>query len=250
MRQEITIRAFKATDDPIGCAEFVRNHRAILESFGITNVTTNNETWCTDTDTYVIVAESPTHGMVGGIRVEVSRGGRTLPIEEALFDLDHRIKPTISEYAKGGIGEVCGLWNSESFNSMGLPLLLSFAAVSISNQLGIKSLTCLVAHYTLRHALKVGFSLMEEVGDGGTFTYPIPSIKAIAMLIPDAVLLENAAPANRHKLFSLRIRPEQLREEHTGSIPLLVQYDLLIDRRVIPIQSYQAIQREWLKHSA
>ena len=250
MTEEITIKAFKAKDDPIRCAEFVRNHRRVLESFGIANVTTNNEYWCYDPDTYVIVAESWRHGMIGGIRVEVNRGSRTLPIEKAIFSMDEKIKPILSDYAIQGVGEVCGLWNSSSFNNMGLPLLLSFAAVSISNQIGIRSLTCLVAHYTLRHALKVGFTLIEDVGDGGTFTYPIPSIKAIAMIIPDSFLLENASVPNRKKLFSLRIRPAQQRIEQLGEKPMTVTYDLMVDRSIIPIQSYRAIQRVWLKHSA
>jgi hypothetical protein len=247
---KLTIRAFRAVDEPATCALFVSRHRAVLESIGISNVTTNNDTWCQDPDTYVIVAESPLHGMVGGIRLEVSRGGRLLPITRALVGMDPRIEQRIEELSRNGTAEICGLWNDHLINGRGLPILLSFAAVSIANQINIGSLTCLVAHYTLRHALRVGFTLMEDIGDGGTFTYPIPSIKAIAMVIPDSISLDTATIANRQQLLSLRVRPEQTKIQSPSGYPLEVTYSLIVDRKIISITPYRIIEEERLRFSA
>ena len=74
--ERITFKAFHAPDEPELCAEFLREHRRVLEDFGIANVTTNTADWTSDPDTYVIVAISEKQGMVGGIRVEVDKDNK------------------------------------------------------------------------------------------------------------------------------------------------------------------------------
>ncbi|MCB0765504.1 MAG: hypothetical protein KDB84_12400, partial [Flavobacteriales bacterium] len=131
----------------------------------------------------------------------------------------------------------------------GLPSLLAFAAVSLANQLGIRSMVCLVAHYTLRHALRVGFTVMGDVGEEGTFTYPIPSIKAIAMVIPDVITLTTAHIAQRQQLFSLRLRPAQLRIENVSGTDLMICYDLSLGGLLVDLTTYQGIWRERVLYS-
>ncbi|MCB0763476.1 MAG: hypothetical protein KDB84_02145, partial [Flavobacteriales bacterium] len=162
--EKLVFRAFRAVDEPDTCATFIREHVRVLEDFGITNVTTNTESWTRDPNTYVIVAISDELGMVGGIRVQVARSGEPLPMEQALSKMDPAIIPSLAALLPEGNAEVCGLWNANRFAARGLPSLLAFAAVSLANQLGIRSMVCLVAHYTLRHALRVGFTVMGDVG--------------------------------------------------------------------------------------
>ncbi|MBL7944539.1 MAG: hypothetical protein JNN32_00645 [Flavobacteriales bacterium] len=247
--EKLLIRAFRAVQEPETCATFLREHRKVLEEFGITNVSTNNEAWCSDPYTYVIIAETPDGRMVGGIRVEVC-GRRPLPISNALRKLDPRIDEVMARLEADGTAEVCGLWNALSYNSRGLPNLLSLAAVSVANQLQVRSMVCLVAHYTLRHALRVGFTVIEEVGDGGTFTYPIPSIKAIAMVIPDVRSVDTASVANRKDLMSLRLRPNQNRVEMPAQIEIEVRYELILDHSVLSLVPYRIIEEERLRHCA
>ena len=128
--EKLLIRAFRAVDEPETCEEFRREHRRVLEDFGITNVTTNTDTWCSDPGTVVIIAETDDGSMVGGIRVEV-HGRRELPITAALRKLDPRIDQVVERLGEHGTAEVCGLWNANRFNSRGLPNLLSMAAVSM-----------------------------------------------------------------------------------------------------------------------
>lgn len=221
----------------------------MLEDFGITNVTTNTDNWCSDPDTVVIVAQTEDGRMVGGIRIEM-QGKRELPLTKALRTLDPRIDRVVERLGEHGTAEVCGLWNANRFNSRGLPNLLSMAAVSVANQLQIRTMVCLVAHYTLRHALRVGFTMIEEVGDGGTFTYPIPSIKALAMVIPDVRSVDTAIASNRRNIMSLRIRPEQTRIERPGEVELEVQYALIVDRSVLALVPYRLIEEEHLRYCA
>ena len=239
--EQLTFKAFRAVSEPALCVEFLRQHRKVLEDFGIQNVSTNTDTWTKDPDTYVIVAISDIHGMVGGIRVEVGRTGRKLPLEQALYHLDDRIALTLEEFRPNGNAEVCGLWNANHYSSKGLPSMLAFAAVSLANQIGLRSLVCLVAHYTLRHAVKAGFTIIEDVGQAGTFTYPIPSIKAIAMVIPDAITLRTAPFPYRQQLLSLRLRPEQERVELLNGEAVLIKYQLYIEGQVLDMTTYQSI---------
>jgi len=247
--EKLTIRAFRATDEPETCSAFRNGHRKVLEEFGITNVSTNTDAWCKDPNAYVIIAETGEGRLVGGIRVEV-RGVRPLPITDALRKLDPRIDHVIDTLSEEGVAEVCGLWNSLSFNSRGLPNLLSLAAVSLANQLHVRSMVCLVAHYTLRHALRVGFTVIENVGDGGTFTYPIPSIRAIAMVIPDVRSVDTATVSNRKDLMSLRLRPVQTRVEAPAQFEMEVRYELILDRSILALVPYRLIEAERLRHCA
>lgn len=240
--EQLTFKAFRAISEPELCAEFLKQHRKVLEDFGIPNVTTNNDDWISDPDTYVIVAISDKEGMVGGIRVEIARNDRELPIESALYKMDHRVKSVVQQYSTNGTAEVCGLWNANRYSSKGLPLHLAFCAVSLANQLGIDSMVCLVAHYTLRHALKAGFTILEQIGEGGTFTYPIPSIKAIAMVIPNVITLHSANPSFRQQLFSLRLRPNQERIEMLGGEAVQLKYDLCVKGLLLDMTAYRAIE--------
>jgi|APTNR8051073442_1049403.scaffolds.fasta_scaffold01118_5 hypothetical protein len=242
--ETLTIKAFRAIDEPELCAEFMRGHKKVLEDFGISNVTTNTATWTTDPDTYVIVAISSAHGMVGGIRVEVDNEVRRLPIHHALVKMDPGIHMALEELKYRGNAEVCGLWNANKYSAKGLPTILAFAAVSLANQIGLQTLVCLVAHYTLRHAIKAGFTIMEQLGDGGTFTYPIPSIKAIAMVIPDVIGLSSTVSPFRQQLLSLRLRPDQQRVQVLGGEVTRLHYQLCIGGRLVDLGAYRSIEED------
>lgn len=242
--ETLTIKAFRATEDPGSCMAFLKGHRKVLEDFGISNVTTNTEQWTNDPDTYVLIALSSRNGLVGGVRVEVGKRERKLPMEDALFKLDPEIRTVLDGLVPAGTGEVCGLWNANTYSAKGLPTILAFAAVSLANQIGLQSMVCLVAHYTLRHALKVGFTVMEELGDGGTFSYPIPSIKAIAMVMPDAIGLNSTMPPFRQQLLSLRLRPEQQRIQVLGGEVTTLDYQLCLNGRMIDLNTYRSIAKE------
>ena len=248
--ERIVIRAFRATEDPGTCERYLEGHRNVLAEIGITNVLSASESWCQDANTYVIVAEHAEWGMVGGLRVQVAQPQQELPMETAIASMDPRIHTIMSGLAESGNAELCGLWNAQRIAGRGLPNLLGFAAVSMANQIGIKSLVGFVAHYTLRYALKVGFEIMEDIGDSGTFSYPVPNIKSIALIIPDVITLQNAPAQYWHHLFCLRLRPDQIREERITTIPMEVVYQLLMDRKIVTLSTYRMIAQERLRHSA
>lgn len=246
---KIILQAFQAPKEPELCAEFMREHRKVLEDFGIANVLTNGA-WQHDEQCYVIVALHEELGMVGGIRLQIDHDGIKLPIEEAVGKLDPRIKPMLDELKPHGNGEVCGLWNANRYGGKGIPVLLSLAVTAISAPAGVKRMVCLVAPYTKRHPANNGFVVMESVGEKGVFAYPRPDFKGIVMVNPDTLLLDNAQPQQRHQIYSLRLRPEQTRVECPGSVPLEVEYRMQLNTGLVDLYAFQQIQEERLRFCA
>jgi hypothetical protein len=246
--ERILMKAFKAPDEPALCEEFLMEHRRVLEDFGISHVTTNNEVWMHDPECYVIVALHPTLGMVGGIRLKLDRPGSPLPMADAIRKLDPKVDAALAELQPYGNGEVCGLWNAHRYNGKGVPVLLSQAVTAISVSAGARKMVCFVAHYTQKHPARNGFIVMDQVGDHGYFPgYPIPRIIAIAMVNPDTMLLEQATQEQRQLIYSLRLRPHQVRIETPGSTPIEVSYEMRLNSNVHDLYAYQQIEAERLK---
>lgn len=244
MNDLITIHAFRPQNDPIAYRSYLEGHHAVLADLGVLAVVKPKGPEEEPPDRIIVVAVHEELGMVGGIRIDSAGPGRQLPMQKALSALEPRVDGVIEQLTNEGCGEICGLWNSSRFAGRGVPLLLSEAAVSLVHQLGMRHLVCFVAHYTLRHALKVGFQLMDNLGEGGAFTYPIPRIKSFAMVIPDTVLLANAPQAWRKRILGLRCRPHQDRVEAPTGIPYGVRYRLQLDADPVRIGLYKNIAME------
>lgn len=240
----ITIRAFRATADPELCEAYIREHRAVLEEFGVSSAVAPDNSWTTDPDCVVLIATHRELGLVGGIRIERAKPGRTLPSERTIAAFDPAITAVLDPFKAAGLGEICGLWNANRFAGHGVPLLLSAAAVSVAHEAGVRSLTCFVAHYTLRHALKVGFQILDTVGDGGAYNYPVPRIKSFAMILPDTILLDASPSTHRERIISLRCRPVQERIEAPTGTPYPVRYLLHIEGYSQDLTVYGRIANE------
>lgn len=238
----ITLRAFRAPDEPELCNEFLVEHRKVLEDFGVTHVATNNDRWMHDPNCFVIVAQHETLGMVAGVRLQLDHPGITLPMAGAVRPFDPRVDEVLERLRPYGNAEVCGLWNANRYNGRGMPVLLGQAVSAVAVNAGANKLVCFVAHYTQKYPARVGFVVMDELGDHGYFPqYPIPRIITIAMINPDTVLLEHATQAQRQLIYSLRLRPEQVRMEKPGNTLLEVHYHLHLNHNVLDLNAYRQI---------
>jgi hypothetical protein len=233
----ITIKAFSAPQEPGLCEEFIREHRQVLADFGIPEVVAQDRRWTEDPQCFVIVAMCEDQGMVGGLRLQIDHNGRPLPMQESIEPLDHRIVSELAELKPHGNGEVCGLWNANRYANKGIPVLLSAAVTAISALIDARRMVCFVAQYTRKHPARNGFVDMVTVGENGAFQYPVPKIKSLAMVNPDTILLPHVTDAQRHLLFSLRLRPKQTRIEVPAGIPLMVEYDLNVGNVTIDIRT-------------
>jgi hypothetical protein len=70
------------------------------------------------------------------------------------------------------------------------------------------------------------------------------------MLNPDTMLLPHAAVEQRQLLYSLRLRPRQVRYEAPANQEFEVTYDMQMNENTIDLHAYQNIETERLRHSA
>lgn len=238
----ITLHAFRATDNPDLCSEFLVEHRKVLEDFGVTHVSTNNDVWMHDPNCFVVVALHETLGMVAGVRLQLDHPDISLPMAAAVRPFDPRVDEVLERLRPFGNGEVCGLWNANRYNGRGMPALLGQAISAVAVSAGARKLVCFVAHYTQKYPARVGFVVMDELGDHGYFPkYPVPRIITIAMINPDTMLLEHATQAQRQLIYSLRLRPDQVRMEKPGNTLLEVHYQLHLNHNVLDLNAYRQI---------
>lgn len=245
--EHITIRAFRAVDEKDSCARYIMEFVRVLEHIGVTGTFKPDVSWCADPDSIVFVAEHPTLGMVGGIRLQRARPGTQLPMEKSLMQLAPELTEHLAPLLTLGNAELGALWNSHRFAGRGVPHLLISAAVSMANQLELGSMVCLVAQYIAPYCSLCGFRAIEEVGERGEFVFPIPTIKSYAMMVPDTRSVELADTDERRRILSLRMRPQQTRTEQPKQEQLRVTYDLLMDEGD---RTYRDLADLWSSYAA
>jgi hypothetical protein len=226
----IKIRAFRAVEDLESCEAYLRGHMQVLIDYNVIKVTSYNKSWMSNPSAYVVVAEDEETGqMVGGIRVEVAKGLYPLPIETAIGSMDPHIYDIVEEYAiNGGVGELCGLWNSKEVKGVGISFFLTRSAIAIVNQLRFKTMVGICAEYTLKMFTDVGFEIDRSVGKNGEFPYPDERYITRSLGILDASSLATADPYDRERILGLRRNPMQVREETGTRGPVMIKYDLKI----------------------
>jgi hypothetical protein len=233
----INIRAFRAIDEPHTCQRFLDGHRKVLEEFNIENISTNTPKWIRHPNTYVVIGEYEGE-LLGGIRVQIADGEFPLPVEDAVGDFDPKIHDLVGKYMEdNGASELCGLWNSRKFApNWGITMLLSVAAVSICDQIGVKNLFAICAGYTLRSAMRVGFQVEREVGNNGEFIYPnsnfvarVLSMNCLSLATTNAQYTEeiNSLRQDRNKKSVIQINNQVLNVEYDLTLkavtPFLLQ---------------------------
>jgi hypothetical protein len=225
----IKMRAYRAVDEIETCKEYIKGHVKVLLDFGISNITSNNNTWMENPNIYCVIARDDSGEMVGGIRVQVADGVHPLPVEKAVGDIDNNVCKFVRELAiNGGVGELSGLWNSRKVKGIGVSLLLVRAGISMINQFNIKMLTGICAGYSLPMFTKVGFVINKDLGSNGEFVYPNENYIARVVGILNIITLETASPIEREKILSLRETPRQRRVEEGPKGELTIEYEMII----------------------
>ncbi len=150
-RPEVRLRAFRAIDDPYACELFYQGHAKVLTNIGVKQVTSSNNGWMSNPGAYVLIVESLNGEKVyGGARVHDACGSEPLPLEQATYAMDPRIRDIIGRKTLNGTGEICGLWNSREIAGYGIGSVFLFrAAIAVCMQIGLTSLFGLCAPYTL-----------------------------------------------------------------------------------------------------
>ncbi|MBI3521155.1 MAG: Rv1355c family protein [Bacteroidetes bacterium] len=238
----IKIKVFRAIDEPELCQQYLVGHREVLEVYGISKITSNNDDWTLNPKVYVITAESISNKeLLCGIRVIKVGGTQPLPVESAIGNLDKRIYELVKEHAIGGAGELCGLWNSRKVAGKGLSFLLTRMGISILNQLEINTMFGICAELTLPMFKGVGFEIEKTLGNNGTFYYPRVDLLAYALIMKNTISLECANPEEREKIFELRKILQQKIFEKGPKGELYIEYNLSIPQSWVNTNNLEVI---------
>ncbi|PJA06783.1 MAG: hypothetical protein COX70_08720 [Flavobacteriales bacterium CG_4_10_14_0_2_um_filter_32_8] len=232
----ISIKAFRAIDNPSSCEKYIEGHRRLLESYGVAEIVGSNYDWVQNSGTYVIIVENMETGKtLGGTRIQLKSDKFPLPLEDAVGKMDDKVYDLVNEYAKNGTAEFCGLWNSKEVAGMGIGSIflvragVARAGVVIAKALNIQSLFALCASYTFPIARKAGFIVESSVGDKGCFPYPKGKFTAIVAVNKDLEKLSYATAFERQEITDLKNNPVQTRVEKGPRGETKVFYDLMIN---------------------
>lgn len=223
--------AFKAVEDPVRCEKFIEGHRQVLESIGVKKVTSANNDWVNNPDVIVVIVESDEDGNVyGGARIHKANDRFPLPMVEAIEELDKSIKQVISKDLDAGTGEICGLWNSRKITGLGIgAIFMSKACLALTPKLGLSSLYALFAPTTVKLGLEMGYEILTEVGNNGTFYYPKLDLIATAMKLHDAVNLPKTSEEHRASIFEIRDNKRLIIQENYRGREVTLDYTSYIE---------------------
>lgn len=224
------IRAYKAPDDVETSLRYVDGHRKVLESYGVKQVTSANITWLHDPDTYVVIVESEDGERIyGGGRIQMRTEKIKLPMEDAIAKIDSSIYQYMDNLGDYQLAEFCGLFNSKEVAGYGIgSIFLGRIGVAISSQIGVDYLLALCSPATLRNCARVGFEIIRDLGDNGTYYYPKEGLIATALIIKDLEGLPNAKSEEKERIMDLRNNPEQFAIETGPKGEMAIIYETKI----------------------
>ncbi|SHO64175.1 MULTISPECIES: hypothetical protein [Algoriphagus] len=223
--------AFKAVDYPERCELFIEGHRQVLESIGVKKVTSANNSWAQNPDVIVVIVESSEDGQIyGGARIHKANEISPLPMVEAIQDLDSSIRDVIAKDLDAGTGEVCGLWNSRKITGLGIgAIFMVKACLALAPKIGLNSLYALFAPTTVKLGLEIGYEVLSEVGNNGTFYYPKLDLIATAMKLHDVVNLPMTAEEHREPIFRIRNNRSLIIEEVYRNRHVTLEYTSFLE---------------------
>lgn len=227
---KIRVTSFRAINEPEKCEIYSIGHMGVLVDYNVIKITSYNKSWMKNPSAYVLIAENETTGeMIGGIRVEVAKGPFPLPIETAIGKMDSRVYDLVERLAiNGGVGELCGLWNSKTVKGVGISFFLTRAAIAIVKQLRFRTMVGICAEYTLKMFTDVGFEINPNLGVNGEFPYPDERYITRSLGILNAESLETANAYDKERILGLRNNLIQTRVEVGTKGEVVIDYDLNI----------------------
>lgn len=203
---KVRVRVIRAVEDLEATEKYIHGHHKVLESYGITKVTSADRSWALNPHVYLILFESmDDFRVLGGGRIQLRTKQFILPFEKAIEEIDPKIIDYMAEFEDLDVAEYCGLWNSKEVAGYGIgSIYLVRVGVAILPQLRIRKLFGLSSPVTLSISKSVGYEVIESLGDKGSFYYPKEGLIATALEISDVYNLPFAQPVEREYIFKLR----------------------------------------------
>lgn len=228
---KVKIRVTHAMTDPVSTEKYIDGHFRVLESYGVTKVTSADRSWVNNPHVYLIIVESEDGEIVyGGARMQLRTEEFPLPLEGAIYEKDKSIVEFMKKYQHLEAGEFCGLWNSREISGYGIgSIYLIRIGAAISSFLSLKGLMAFCSPYTVKYGQAVGLDVISCLGDNGSFLYPKEGLVATILEATDPTELSMASPTEKEFINSLRENPKQTRYEMSEKGPLEIDFDLNIE---------------------
>ncbi|MCH7398968.1 hypothetical protein MM236_13260 [Belliella sp. DSM 107340] len=229
---KVKIRVVRAISSPEETEKYVSGHFKVLESYGVTKVTSADRSWMNNPNVYLLLVESEDgERMLGGGRVQLRSAGFPLPLEGAIFEKDSRIVSYMERFEDLKVAEYCGLWNSKEVSGYGIgSIYLIRIGVALTSFLDLNCLMAFCSPFTVANSQSVGLRIIEELGDNGTFLYPKEGLVATIMEVENVRTLERANPEEKDFIFDLRKNPKQTKFLTSKMGEMEVEFDLNLEK--------------------
>ncbi|MCZ8354925.1 MAG: hypothetical protein O9340_09335 [Cyclobacteriaceae bacterium] len=212
-KNQFEIRMLRAIEHPIAAAQFAREQQEVLRLFGVKGVTSAQQAWQSDPNTYMFVAfDAETKEMVAGMRLDRETDQKHIPMAQALTEISSEFCDLVDTLKPLGLAEGCGWWVKEGYAGKGLPGILLRAGVSISTQLGINYIFGFPHQHTKPIMSKYGFIAVDVIGENGSFFYPDERYRSTVVEL-NTQTLHTTPKAERERIISLRQNPVQQLQE-------------------------------------
>ncbi len=180
----VILKAYHAINSNELCATYRKGHSAILEQFGISNVTTNNIKWKDDPFVYFILCfEADNPDPIAGVRIHIYNGKKYPPLCDAIGAMDDKVYDEFNKNDGKVRGELCGLWAHTKVLGLGFGRLMTHFGVLYAKSLGLDELFCITAQFNINMVHDLGFSEITSIGLDGFFSYPNDSYSANVLVI-------------------------------------------------------------------
>ncbi|EOZ95835.1 hypothetical protein A33Q_3197 [Indibacter alkaliphilus LW1] len=226
---KVKIKVVRAINSPEETQKYIDGHFKVLESYGVTKVTSADTSWVKNPNVFLLLVESleDSNLVLGGGRIQLKSNEYPLPLEGAIYEKDPNIESFMQQFEGHQVAEYCGLWNSKLVSGYGIgSIYLIRIGVAIASFLNLKGLLAFCSPYTIKNSESVGFEVIKELGNEGTFLYPKEGLIATIMQIKDVFALPNANKDQKERIFYLRNNPSHLATEISEKGPLEIHYDL------------------------
>jgi hypothetical protein len=173
-----------------------------------------------------LVQDIETGELGAGMRLDVVDPTHPIPLEEALKNISPDIVPRVHKY-NHVLAEGCGWWVRKDFSERNLPKYLLRAGIAIAPKLRIHTIVGFPHQHTIGIMQNLGFTIVETIGDNGSFTYPDPRYKSTIVELDDTIALSTMSETERQIIFSLRQNPVQtFLETYRGEHQVEIECDL------------------------
>lgn len=228
---KVKIKVVRAISSPDETKRYIDGHFKVLESYGVTKVTSADTSWVNNPNVFLLLVESleDPNIVLGGGRIQLRSEDFPLPLEGAILEKDPKIVSFMEQFKHENVAEYCGLWNSRLVSGYGIgSIYLIRIGVAITSFLKLKALMAFCSPYTVKNSQSVGFEIIKSLGDEGSFLYPKEGLIATIMQIKDVYDLPLADVHQRDKIYYLRNNPFHQVTEISDKGPLEIHYDLNI----------------------